>query len=395
MNPEDPESSALADAGSGARKPPDRDAILLLSLVGLAILFTVAGFAARSFHAKERSLAQEWYARGQADLKAKKAQIAIKDFRNALAYSPDNPLYRLHLALALTAANRTDEARAHLLNLWERQPGDGTVNLELARLAVRQGRTAEAIRYFHNAIFGVWPGNPDEARRNVRFELCNFLLAHGLKAEAQAVLIELATDLPKDADLHVRVADLFLSATDYSHALEQFRAALEISNRNEQALAGAGEVAFHTGDYRTARRYLDRAVRLNPQNDNAAQLLETTNLVLSIDPLARGLSARQRASRVARAYEQADARLKACAGKLQEVVGGTAPDAELQALNQRMEAIRAKVRPRTLARDPDLLTQTTDLVFDVEEVAERKCGPASGLDRALLLLARERGGTEP
>ena len=74
--------------------------------------------------------------------------------------------------------------------------------------------------YFHNAIFGVWPGNPDEARRDVRFELCDFLLARGLKAEAQAALMELATKLPKDADLHVRVADLFLAAADYPHALD-------------------------------------------------------------------------------------------------------------------------------------------------------------------------------
>jgi len=395
MNPEDPESNVLADAAPGPRQASDRDAILLLSLFGLAILFTIAGVAARLFHAKERSLGQEWYARGQADLKVGKAQVAIKDFRNALAYSRDNALYRLHLALALTAANRTDEARAHLLNLWERQPGDGTVNLELARLAARQGKTADAVRYFHNAIFGVWPGNPDEARRDVRFELCDFLLAHGLKTEAQAILIELATDLPKDADLHVRVADLFLAATDYSHALKEYRAALDINNRSEPALAGAGEVAFHTGDYRTARRYLDRTVRLNPQNQGAAQLLETTNLILSIDPLMRGLSAWERASRVVRAYEQAATRLAACAGKRQEVLGGTEPDAEIQALSDRVSTLRPKMRERTLARDPDLLTQTTDLVFEVEEVAARKCGPASGLDLALLLLARQRGGAEP
>jgi tetratricopeptide (TPR) repeat protein len=395
MSPEDLENTVPPGAGLEKRKPSDRDAILLLSLVGLGIFFAIAGVAARFFHAKERSLGREWYDRGQADLQEKKAKAAIEDFHNALAYSPDNPLYRLHLALALTAADRIDEARAHLLSLWERQPGDGTVNLELARLAVRQGRTADAIRYFHNAIFGVWPGNPDEKRRAVRFELCDFLLAHGLKAEAEAILIELAANLPKDANLHVRVANLFRVASDYSRALAEYRQALQIDSRNESALAGAGEVAFQTADYRTARRYLDRAVRVNPRNEDAAQLLETANLVLSLDPQARGISSRERAARVVRAFKLAGARLEACAAQRNQALPAAQPDAEIQGLSNRVNDIRPKVKEWTLARDSDLLAQTTDLVFDIEEACQQKCQPAKGEDLALLLLARERGGAEP
>jgi len=395
MNPEDHESPALADAGPGPPKTSDRDTILLLSLFGLAVLFTIAGVAARLFHAKEKSLGQEWYARGQADLKAGKAPIAIEDFRNALAYSRDNALYRLHLALALAAADRIEEARAHLLNLWDRQPGDGTVNLELARLAARQGKTADAVRYFHNAIFGVWPGNPDEARRDVRFELCDFLLAHGLKAEADAALIELAANLPKDAELYAQTGQLFLKAADNARAIAEFRAALSVDSGQEAALIGAGEAAFQMADYRTAQGYLDRVARLYPESTRTAQLLETTNAILSIDPQARGISARERAARVVRAFGQATTRLETCAEKRQEVLGRPEPDAEIQALSDRLSALRPKVRERMLARDADLLMQTTDLVFEVEQVCEQKCGLASGLDLALLLLARQRGGTEP
>lgn len=395
MNYEDHESPALADAGPGPPKTSHRDTILLFSLFGLVILFTIAGVAARLFHAKERFLGQEWYARGQADLEAGKAPVAIKDFRNALAYSRDNALYRLHLALALAAADRIEEARAHLLNLWDREPGDGTVNLELARLAARQGKTADAVRYFHNAIFGVWPGNPDEARREVRFELCDFLLAHGLIAEADAALIELAANLPKDAELYAQTGQLFLKSADNARAIAEFRAALSIDSGHKAALIGAGEAAFQMADYRTAQGYLDRVARLYPESSRTAQLLETTNSVLSIDPLARGISARERAARVVRAFGQAATRLETCAEKRQEVLGRPGPDAEIQALSDRLSALRPKVRERTLARDADLLTQTTDLVFEVEQVCEQKCGPASGLDLALLLLARQRGGTEP
>ncbi|MBZ5514736.1 MAG: tetratricopeptide repeat protein [Acidobacteriia bacterium] len=393
MNPEALESNGPTRPFAASHSGSDRDAVLFLSLLGLVILFTLAGVVVRLFHAKEKALGAEWYARGEADLNAGKPSAAIVDFRNALAYGRDNPTYRLHLALALTAAGRIEEARAHLLSLWEQQPGDGTINLELARLAAREGNTSDAVRYFQNAIFGVWPGNPDEQRRAVRFELCQFLLARGLRSEAQAALIDLAAKLPKEAGLHVRVGNLFLEAADSSRALAEFREALARSSRDEGGLAGAGRAAYQMGDYQTAHRYLERLAKLYPQNSSAGPLLETTNLVLSIDPQARGLSARERAARALRAFEQATTRLETCIETRNEILGST--DAELQAALGHVDELRPKVRPATLARDSDLLMQTMDLAFEVEELCEHKCGPATGLDLALLLLARQHGGAEP
>ena len=102
---------------------------------------------------------------------------AVADFRNALAYSRDNDLYRLRLAQALMADHRPQEARSHLLSLWEKEPGDGTLNLELARLAAMWGDTPQAVRYYHAAIYGVWPDEPMAHRWQIRFELSEYLLA--------------------------------------------------------------------------------------------------------------------------------------------------------------------------------------------------------------------------
>ena len=74
------------------------------------------GFASNRYHQKRTALALEWYARGEANLLAKDSRRAIRaidDFRTALVYSPENDLYRLHLAEALMAAGRLDEARTY------------------------------------------------------------------------------------------------------------------------------------------------------------------------------------------------------------------------------------------------------------------------------------------
>src|SRR2546427_9510604 len=48
----------------------ERESLVLLAFPALVAFFVVTGFAARASHSKEKHLADEWYARGQADLGA-------------------------------------------------------------------------------------------------------------------------------------------------------------------------------------------------------------------------------------------------------------------------------------------------------------------------------------
>lgn len=371
-----------------------RETILLLCVPVLAALFAITSTAAKLYHSQQRALAQEWYLRGEAGLKSGRAPEAIKDFGRALAYSRDNRLYRLRLAQALLAADRPEEAGPYLLNLWQHEPGNGTVNLELARLAVRRGEASAAIRYFHNAIYGVWEKDPENQRRQVRLELCEYLLSRGERQAAQAALIGLAADLPKDAGLYAHVGTLFLKAEDYSQALGTFRQALNLDPAQQTALTGAGEASFQMANYRDARRYLERAVQLNPQDAPAAQRLEMTNLILSLDPLERGLSAQTRARRVVFAYQQAVERIRACALKRGEALEGQQPATDLQTAYARVMQIAPKVREAVLRRNSDLLMQALELVFEVEELTARDCDYPAGVDLALLLIARKHGSAE-
>src|SRR5215470_14286003 len=92
-----------------------REPLLLAGLsVVIAAFFSATTFAAHAYHRKQEQFGASWYGRGENALKGKHPAEAVEDFRNALAYSRDNDLYRLRLAQALMADHRPQEARSHL-----------------------------------------------------------------------------------------------------------------------------------------------------------------------------------------------------------------------------------------------------------------------------------------
>jgi len=92
------------------RQPYQPRTVLALSLAGVAVFSVVTAFTAKLYHAKERSLGQQWYAGGEQELKAGHAEDAVTDFRTALNYARDSETFQLRLAQALLAANHVDEA---------------------------------------------------------------------------------------------------------------------------------------------------------------------------------------------------------------------------------------------------------------------------------------------
>jgi len=365
-----------------------RNTLLLLSFLLLLILFVITTFVVKAYRAKELALARQWYASGRRELAAGRAEAALEDFRSALVYSPNDSHVELQLANALAAAGHRSEARAYLLGLWEREPGNGTVNLELARLGAAGESVPEAVQYYHDAIYGQWENQPAEHRRRARLELAEFLLRAGEKAQAQSELIALTPDLPSDPALQTQVAALLVRTGEYEHAIALFRQALRLRPNYAPALEGAGEASFEMRNYREARRYLTRAKREGDISPRSQSLLETATLILESDPLAPRLSGQERAARALQAFAQSMERLSGCA-KARGVSFENSPQtSDLQKLHVLALALQPKVRERNLARDSDLLLKVTDTVFEIERVTERACGEPQGLDLALLLLSR-------
>ena len=369
-----------------------RNELLLASLAALIVLFIATTFLVTAYHAKEHSLAKQWYTSAERDLAAGHAEASIEDFRTALVYSRNDPQIEFRLAHALTVAGHLHEARAYLLALWEREPGSGAVNLELAQLAARSGSVQEAIQYYHDALYGQWDENPAEHRRIAGLDLAEFLIKFGQKAQAQAELIALTAGLPNDPALETRVGSLLMQTGEYEHAAPLFRQALRLDPNYLPALEGAGEASFEMRNYQATRRYLSRAKRLSALSPRSQQLLETATQIQQSDPQAPRLSASERAARALAAFNQGMARLSQCATARGVSFENGPQQSDLQQLHVQAAALQPKVNLRNLARDSDLLLKATDTAFDIEKATERACGEPQGLDLALLLLSRIQEG---
>ncbi len=393
----------------------------------LAAAFAAATvFANRFYQAKQKQLGEMWFGRGQAALAAGQPQPAIQDFRNALYYSHDDPAYRLRLAQALVAANSIPEAQSYLASLWQDEPSNSTVNLELARLAVKQGDTQAALRYYHGAIYGLWPGDAAAQRQQARLELIHYLLELHNATQADSELIALTAELPHTAVAHTQVGWLFMRAGNQERAGQEFEQALRLDPRQPSALQGAGEAAFQLARYQEANQFLERARRTGPLDAQAQELLATTRLILDWNPYAARLTSRQKAMRIVQAFTLARRRLAQCAaqtaantpqpaappasskntsGLVARILGrinpaengkpSAAPPAshpnpdQMRQLQQQVAGIRHGLRPSTLERDPQLADSAMGLVAQIETVTAQQCGDPRGPDLALLLLARQ------
>jgi len=365
--------------------------LALLFFLAVGLFLGVTGLS-HIYYAQRESLANRWFTRGVTDLKAQRFQNAVADFRTALLYSRGDYTFQLNLAEALLGLKRTDEAYAYLLNLWEQEPENGLVNLELARIAAHKREIEQALRYYHNAIYAAWPGDQEVQRRETRVELVDYLLGINAKAQAQSELIALAANLTDDPVQQARVGDLFLRAQDYEHALNEYRLSMKSGRNDAAALAGAGMAAFQLGRYDLADSYLQAAVAANPNDAQSEARLKTTELVLRMNPFQRQLSVAERDRIVIEAFGSAGERLKSCSSSghsMGSVSAGSVPGG----LAERWEKLQPQITEQGLRGNPDLVEAAMQLVFDIERQTSVECGPPEGTDMALLLIAKLHEGS--
>lgn len=362
--------------------------VWVVALTVAAVIGTT--FLNRAFERTQFATARVWYDRGVVALKAGQAEEAVRDLQAALAHDRDNRQYILRLAQALAEAGKTAQAKAYFLNLWQSEPGNGELNLQLARLAVREHNPAEAQQYYHGAIFGVWGADAIANRRAARQELIDFLLSQNRKQDAEAELIALAGEIPDDPALHTQVGELFLRAGNAKRALDEFQQAVRLDARGEKALAAAGKTAFALGDFAQARSCLERAVRLAPDDASSHDLLESVLTVEAVNPFDPRLRYSERQARAMHAFAVAGRRLQSCA-QAKGIDLSAAGSDPLQADAAQWKELKPQVTPRELRRNPDLMETAANLALDIERHAADACGPPSGDDLALLLIAQTRG----
>lgn len=368
-----------------------REPLLILILSILAGIFFAATHAyTQAYDRRRTELGQQWFDSALSELRSGRPNSAVDGFETALRYAPANWDYRLQLARALTAANRTGEARAYYQTLWQTNPDDGSVNLQLARLASQNGNREETERYFNGAVFGIWETDAEENRREALFEMIDFYLQENNYGAADSELTVLAANIPEDPNTHARVAALFLRVNDNVRAFAEFRDALFRDAKNPATLRGAAEAAFRLGRYRDSKSYLDSSLRFDPENQSARDLLATTDAILSLNPLESHISSDEKVQRIVRGFQTAGERLEACMMQLQATPSNPSSSG-LGDLAEKWMMLSPMVQEPKLRNDADLSQQAMELTFSIEEQASTVCGPPPpGADMALLTIAQAR-----
>jgi Tfp pilus assembly protein PilF len=364
-----------------------REVVLLALLSGIAI---AAFFLTRAVAANNREMslrdAAEWYSRGNQALAQGRVEDAIDAFRHAMVRNRENKTYALSLARAFASHRDNAAARSLLLSLRDSTPEDAEINLELARLAVRDGDIDAARRFYHSAIYAPWPVDLADARRGVRFELVRLLLMAHDPARALPELLAAASELPDEASAQVTAAELFAEAGDQNHALERFQRALRLAPDDATALAGAGQAAFQLGRFAQARDYLNRA----PPSSKVTTTLTLVDEVLADDPLASRIGSRERSRRLMSNFEYAQQRLDACGTSSSSSAQGAPAQAALN--DEAANYATTTLKSGRAAIDQDSLEAGVDLVDRIASYVAAFCLPLTPRDQALLLISRRHTG---
>ena len=371
-----------------------RDALSLATLFLItAVLFALTLLLYRSFEDHRVELGQRWKTRGEQALRAGRPNEAVEALRSALAYVPDRET-EIDLATALADAGKTVEATAYFNTLWESAPGDGMINLQLARLAVRQQNEPLAIQHYEAALDGTWQGNGYNVRREVRLELARYLLSCHKVDQARTQLVIASGNSPDDPDIKDEIAGLLEQANDPQTALSIYRAVAARRNPPLAALEGAGRTAFALGQFRLAADSLSRAfanplIASLPANERAADrdMLDSSAHILALYP-SLNLAARLRAQRILTVRNTAHQRLTACTS------GTSAVPPQLGALAARWEQLPARLTAAQLEQQPDLEQTILQLVYDTEIATAQTCGAPTGDDALLLRIAHNPGAVE-
>jgi tetratricopeptide (TPR) repeat protein len=401
-----------------------QDAVSLLGLVLIiALLSVLTWLLFHSFRSHERDLAHRWRQRGELALQKGEPKAAIDALRAALAYEQGEPEERateIELAEALARAGRIHEAVAYFTTLRETEPGNGIINLQLARLAARQNLAAQAVDYYQTAIDGTWEGDGYQRRRDVRLELAQYLISvHQLNRARTQLLVAAGNAANQPATL-LKIGGLLEQADSPSDALQIYRQLAKQRDASWQALAGAGRTAYQLGQFELALHYLDRALyaRAFPTQPPAAQstirdMQSTASQILALYP-STDLSIHDRAVRILQNVATARKRFNSCEAPV--AAAATAAPAQqassslpialqpnplvqtAQTNAKNLAARWAKVPPHptlfSLEQNPQLEQTLMQLVYDTENDAANQCGLPQGNDALLYRIAQAPNAVE-
>jgi tetratricopeptide (TPR) repeat protein len=350
-----------------------------LVLLAIAAFFVVDTFLARTERAETLVEAARLFEQGRVSMQRGENADAVKLIKDAISIERGNRDYLRTLAQAQIAAGRPADAESTLTELLQGDSTDGLASWIMGRVLVKEGRLAEAISYFHRAIYGHWNEDAAQNRLRVKFELIDLLAQHDSKEELLAELLPVQDQAPRDAKTQTRIGQLFLMAGSPARAADVFRTVLHDSPANAEAYAGLGEAEFVRGNYRAAQGDFQAALRLTPDDQATRRRLDACDDLLMLDPTIRGLGPMERFRRSLKLVELTLDDIRQCIGQN--------PSGELQGLfDQGEKALKTHV---SAASQSEVSESNLDLAEQLWQARKIDCKSQPAADSPLaLVLAR-------
>jgi chloride channel protein, CIC family len=347
-------------------------------LAVLLVMVALAGFLTYSYRSQRNARAEMSYKEGNALMADARYPEAIERFRSALSISHSNR-DRLSLALALSKAARTNEAEIYLKELIRSDPNNGPANLGLAQIAEQQGNVQDAVDMYHKAIHGFWAENARNNRIQARMELVAALGKFGRKTQAQAELLLLVAEMPKDVSLQKQIGRLLLDYGLVKESADVFQGITQRTPQDGEGYAGLGWAEFALGDFRSAQQSFRSAIRGNPDDVTSRKQLELVEQILSIDPNLRGLNTSEKYARSRKLLEAALGSLDQClAAETNQLLPSTTEIADAA-----RKSLLYRGRPRSLG---DAVEANVALSEQLWKVRIDSCGPPKDSEEMLRIL---------
>lgn len=351
-------------------------AALVGGVVALVALLGLGGFLTFYYRSERAARAEQSFEAANRLMQANRYPEAIEQYRSALSISHSLP-HRLALGLALVQTGHLAEAEIYLREVVESDANNGPANLGLARIAAQAGELNQAVSHHHRAAVGEWPPNSRRRRIEAHIELVDLLEKAGRGSQARAELLELRTELPRDAELEKRVARMLLRHGLPGEAAEMLAKTLRGNPGDASAHAALGEAELAAGRYEAARDAFRAALRLDPGDEASGRGLSLTDQVLTLDPTRPGLPSAERHRRSRELLSSVLAATERCLA-----ASGRPPSPEVA---KRLAAAHGTIADR---RRPRSRVEATQRNLELAEVLwsdrMRGCGaPAAGTDEVL------------
>lgn len=166
-----------------------------------------------------------------------------------------------------TASSMSAQAQ-EAMDEADRNPKDFDAQIRAAAIFFQLGSMDKAELYLNRSL-ALKPDDPDAltGMGQTKYELGDY-------TAAATYFEKVLAKNPNDPDLHADLGNAYAKRKppDYARAIAEYRKALEIDPKNEQALEKLADAALQKGDKASARDALDKLAAVNPSNPSLSSL---------------------------------------------------------------------------------------------------------------------------